>query len=271
MLRSFLFALIGVCLLVAAWTRGHASAATGSGADNFAWSGSVAAGNWVHVRNLNGPITVEPAASGPVSVTAHKEWHGRAGRNITFVQHDTPDGVVICTVYGDRGNCSAENYDLGLKGGGFFGFSRGHAKVSYTVNVPPGVKVDISTVNGRLNVNAPQEVRAETVNGDVDVGAARGAVKATTVNGDVSVRLDSVDPASAVHLETVNGSVIATLPRQLDANLDLETVNGRVVTGYPLTVTGKVDPKHVVATLGTGGANVHLETVNGRVELKPVQ
>jgi hypothetical protein len=45
-------------------------------------------------------------------------------------------------------------------------------------------------------------------------------------------------------------------------------VNGRFVTDFPVTISGRIDPKHLRAKLGTGGPRIKMSTVNGNVELR---
>jgi hypothetical protein len=66
----------------------------------------------------------------------------------------------------------------------------------------------------------------------------------------------------------VNGSVIAEFANDLDADVDLSTVNGRFVTDFPVTISGRIDPRRLRATLGKGGPRIRLSTVNGNVELR---
>jgi hypothetical protein len=66
----------------------------------------------------------------------------------------------------------------------------------------------------------------------------------------------------------VNGSVTAELPAALDAQLEMTTVNGRLTTDFPLTLQGKVSPRAMRATIGSGGRALKIETVNGNATLK---
>src|SRR2546430_15249185 len=70
-----------------------------------------------------------------------------------------------------------------------------------------------------------------------------------------------------MHLTTVNGSVSAGLPREINANIDAQTVNGRVETAFPVKVVGKISPRPLRGTIGNGGATLKLVTVNGSITL----
>ena len=54
----------------------------------------------------------------------------------------------------------------------------------------------------------------------------------------------------------------------LDADVELTTVNGRFHSDYEVTLSGRVDPRHLRARIGRGGRRVRLTTVNGNVELR---
>ena len=59
----------------------------------------------------------------------------------------------------------------------------------------------------------------------------------------------------------------AGLPTHINANIDAETVNGRVQTDFPVKIVGKISPRHLRGTIGTGGATLKLITVNGSITL----
>jgi len=54
----------------------------------------------------------------------------------------------------------------------------------------------------------------------------------------------------------------------IDAEVDLSTVNGRFLTDFPVTISGRIDPRRLRATLGKGGPRIRLSTTNGNVELR---
>ena len=63
-------------------------------------------------------------------------------------------------------------------------------------------------------------------------------------------------------------SMAAEFTGDLDADIELSTVNGRFATDWPVTITGRIDPRRLRATLGKGGRRIKLSTVNGNVELR---
>jgi DUF4097 and DUF4098 domain-containing protein YvlB len=67
---------------------------------------------------------------------------------------------------------------------------------------------------------------------------------------------------------TVNGSVTVSLPDEVDAEVEMSTVNGSLNADYPLTLSGRIDPRRIRATVGRGGPQLRFTTVNGSVTLR---
>jgi hypothetical protein len=231
--------------------------------DAWEWHGPVAAGQTIWIRNLNGPVEVVPGTGKTLEVTAEKSWRRSSPDIVELVPVTTPQGVTICALWrarrnhcGDRGDY--EQHDI----------RRNDVAVRFTVKLPRGVHLDVSTVNGQLAIEGASEgIQASTVNGRVVLHAIGGPIKAETVNGSVETRLDVVTRGD-VEIETVNGSVTAIVPAKLNAVLDAQTVNGRVQTELPVQMIGKISPRHVHGTMGLGGPNLKLTTVNGSITIK---
>jgi putative adhesin len=242
-----------------------------TGDRDFSWDGRITSGKWLYVRNLNGTIRVDKATGDRAEVTAVKRW--RRG-NPEDVRIETrrlggDDGdVIICAFWNDRASCDEEGYhsrgDDNWRG-------RDHdndTSVEFTVRLPAGVRLGVSTVNGGLTVNgATSEVRAGTVNGRVSAQSSGGPVNASTVNGDIDVRMRELGTGD-LEYSTVNGSIEIEVPANLDADLDMRTVNGSLSADFPITLQGRVNPRRMRATIGKGGRRIRLETVNGSVELR---
>lgn len=238
--------------------------------DTFNWNGKVPAGRWIRVKNLNGGITVGAATGDNVEVIATKHWR-RGDPSVVRFTTDTYGGdVVICALWGENSSCNEHNYNVhGDRGDRRM--RNNDVSVEFKVLVPRGVKVSVQTVNGAVSVDGvTAEVDAETVNGEVDVATTGGRVNASNVNGNVRARLGKIDDdAAGMKFETVNGSVIVEFNGEFGGDVDLETVNGSLNTNFEMTVSGRLDPKHLRAHIGKpGGPRIKLETVNGNVELR---
>jgi hypothetical protein len=234
--------------------------------NTFNWSGKIPAGRWIRIQNLNGGITVGQASGENVEVVATKHWR-RGDPSVVRIETQKPSSngdVLICALWGDESSCD----DRGSR-------SRGHIRnndvsVDFRVLVPKGVRVGVATVNGAVSVDgATAEVDASTVNGELEVATTGGRVNASNVNGSVRARLGKIDSEGDMNFATVNGSVVVEFNGDFGGDVDLETVNGSLNTNFEMTVSGRLDPKHLRAHIGRpGGPRLKLETVNGSVELR---
>jgi len=259
--RLFILLIAGLALPAAGQPR-----QTG---DNFNWSGRIPSGGWIKIKNLNGGITVDQASGDQVEVVGTKRW--RRG-DPTVVRFDTKkfgsggESVLICALWGERSSCDERNYEAH----GDRSTRNNDVVVDFQVRVPKGVKVSVETVNGAVSVTgATSEVTASTVNGELDITTTGGPVNASNVNGNVRARMGRVDSDGNLKFETVNGSVIVEFTGDFGGDVDLATVNGSLLTNFEMTVSGRLDPKHLRAHIGkAGGPRIKLETVNGNVELR---
>ena len=236
--------------------------------NTFNWTGKIPNGHWIRVKNLNGGITVGAASGDQVEVVATKHWR-RGDPSVVRVTTNTyGNDVVICALWGDRSSCDDRGYRT--RGNGDSRMRNNDVSVEFKILVPKGVKVSTETVNGGVSVDGvTSEVDAGTVNGEVEVTTTGGRVNASSVNGNVRARLGKIDNDGDMKFDTVNGNVIVEFTGDFGGDVDLETVNGSLNTNFEMTVSGRLDPKHLRAHIGKpGGPRLKLETVNGSVELR---
>ena len=231
--------------------------------DAWQWRGRVTRSQQVWIRNTNGPVQVVQGTGDTLDVTAEKSWRNSQPAAVELVPVTSERGVTICALWAAR--------ERRCGPGGEYQMShvrKNDVAVRFTVHLPRGVKVDVSTVNGDVAIEgAAAPVAATTVNGKILVHTSVGPVRANTVNGSVEAAMDALTGGD-IELETVNGAVTAVLPSRLNAVVDAATVNGRVETDFPLAVTGKISPRHVRGTIGSGGMTLKLNTVNGSVTIR---
>ncbi len=235
----------------------------------FTLSERVPQGQWIRVRNLNGDLRVRSSSSDKVEITATKSWRRGDPKDVRIETRRAGDGsILVCAFWTENATCSESNYESHNDGGGRRGRDNDVA-VDFEIRVPRGVKVGVWGVNGGVSVDgATSEVLASSVNGSVDAVSVGGPVQASTVNGSVHATMGRLEGDQDLEFSTVNGSVVAEFTGDVDANIDLSTVNGRFQTDWPVTITGRIDPRHLRATLGKGGRRIRLSTVNGNVELR---
>jgi hypothetical protein len=59
-----------------------------------------------------------------------------------------------------------------------------------------------------------------------------------------------------------------TLPAGYNGELDATTGNGDVRSDFDLKIEGRMNPRHIRATIGTGGPRLRLTTGNGGLEVR---
>jgi hypothetical protein len=261
-------AALGLAAITSLAVRAEAGAQQRSTERDFSWDGRISNGHWLYVRNLNGSIRVERSSGDRAEVTAVKRWRRGDPEDVRIETRRLggDDGdVIICAFWVENASCDEDGYRS-------HGEDRRHndndTAVEFTVRLPAGVRLGVSTVNGGLTVNgATSEVRASTVNGRVSASSSGGPVNASTVNGDIDVRMRELGTGD-LEYSTVNGSIEIEVPANLDADLDMRTVNGSLSSDFPIQVQGRLNPRRMRATIGKGGRRLRLETVNGSVELR---
>jgi hypothetical protein len=237
----------------------------------FRWDGSIPSGRWLYVRSLNGSIRVERGSGSRVEVTAEKRWRRGNPDDVRIETRRVGSGdqdVLICALWFDNSECDEDGYRTRGDRRDRDRNNNNDVSVDFVIRLPSGVKVDVSTVNGGLEIDgATSEVDAHTVNGRVVANSSGGPVNAGTVNGDIEVRMGALG-TSDLEFDTVNGSITVVVPDELDAVVDMRTVNGRVGSDFPMTVSGRINPRHIRATIGRGGRRIAFRTVNGNVDLR---
>lgn len=266
------------CLMPAALLLASVAGAQGTTTDrDFRWTGAVSSGRWVYARNLNGSVRVEKATGSQIEVTAVKRF--RRGNpedvkvEVTRVGSGEGD-VLVCAIWRDvTEDCDEQgyrtyNYNNRRRDRDRWDRNDDDVSLELTVRVPDGVKIDVSTVNGGLEISgATSVVEAHTVNGGVDARSSGGPVNASTVNGDIEVRMGTIGTAN-LDFSTTNGSITVTVPDGLNADVSMRTVNGSVGADFPMTVNGRINPRRLTATIGRGGMKIDLSTVNGSIDLR---
>ena len=260
---------LGTIGLALAGATGTARAQERQSDDSFRWTGRAAEGQWIFVRNLNGNVRMEAAAGNQIEVRAIKRW--RRGDpdavRIQVARYGPGDrDVVVCALWGSESVCREDEY----RNRGSGNRSRSNdVSVEFIVAVPRGLNLRSETVNGSVHISgATGQVRANSVNGNINATSTGGPVVARAVNGNVHATMGSARGTEDLSYTSVNGNVLVEFSGDLDAELEMSTVNGGFETNFPLALKGRINPRHIRATLGSGGRQVKLSTVNGNVELR---
>ena len=160
-----------------------------------------------------------------------------------------------------------------------------HFSLSYTVKVPFGMDLIVSTVmNGDIDVkDVTGSLKVNNVNGPVSIKNAKGITNARTINGNLTVSYTSVPPDGSKYY-TLNGALTVTYPSDLSADLQFKSMNGRFYTDFPqvevlpVQVTKNTEPKGSGTVykldidkrvrIGSGGKLFRFETMNGNIYIK---
>lgn len=157
--------------------------------------------------------------------------------------------------------------------------------VDFTVKVPYGINLHISTVNnGIITVNnVTGNLHVNNVNEEISIRNAQGTTIAHTVNGDVTVNYISNPPEESSYY-TINGNIRVSYKSDLSADLQFKSMNGDFYTDFPEIVllpatTKKIQNKKGEGTVyklnaitsvrfGKGGKIFKFETLNGNIYIK---
>jgi len=261
-MKTIGIACIGTVALLAAAPLARAQAQA-QDANHWTWHGSIAPGKTLEIRGVNGTIRAEPGTGSEVEVTADKRGRDDDPSTVRIeaVPHD--GGVTICAVYPGRDNeCRP--------GGGHMSVHDNDVEVRFVARVPAGVAFDGNNVNGAVEASgltAPVELN--TVNGGVTLETSSGEASAETVNGGIRATVRGTGQGR-LSFTTVNGSIDLALASGLSADFSAETVNGSIESDFPITMTGRINPRHLEGRIGQGGRVLRLRTVNGGVRLRTV-
>jgi hypothetical protein len=157
--------------------------------------------------------------------------------------------------------------------------------VEFTVKVPYGMNLHISTVNdGIITVNnVIGTLHVSNVNEKISIKNAKGTTYAHTVNGDVTVNY-LTNPPEASSYYTINGNIRVDYQPGLSADLTFKSMHGDLYTDFPdaellpASVTKVQEKKGGGVTyklntitsvrFGQGGKVFKFETLNGNVYIK---
>ncbi len=228
--RIAVWILLALGLLLMLVSTGKAEQGSATRTDRF--NGTLSAGQTLSVENVSGDIVASPgsAFSAVVTITVTAPTQKQADelmRGTRIVQSHDEDGWSLETrwpgMHGrtDRGRGSA--------------CSRCRVEAGYALTVPPGVAVDLQAVNGDVRVrDLDGELSLESVNGTIDAHGVRKSLEAQTVNGGIQAAAQALASNDSIELQSVNGSITLTLPREATFDLSAETMNGTIASTFPL-------------------------------------
>lgn len=243
-----------------------AAMATPAAAQDWAWNGTVPAGRTIEIKGVNGGIRAVAAAGNEVRVRVTRRARRDNPDDVRMVVLEHAGGVTICAVYPHRRNRQPNECAAGS--GGRNSVQNNDVSVEWEVQVPRGVNFTGRTINGSVEATGMTGTAiGRTINGRVRLETS-GIAEASTINGNVDARLGRADWNDELKFTTTNGSIIVTIPGDLNARVNAATVTGSIETDFPLQVVGRFMNRRISGTVGSGGRVLSLETTNGSIELR---
>lgn len=231
------------------------------------WEGRVERGDHVEIKGINGEIRAERTSGNQVEVSARLRGKKSDPNEVRMEVLEHANGVTICAVYPSKDRDDPNECRPG-KGGKMNIKNNFDVRVEFTVLVPAGVNFIGKTINGDVEaLGLDGDVQVGTVNGGIDI-STNGLAEASTVNGSITVSMDKADWDGTLDFTTVNGSVTIEMPADLNCEVSVSTVNGHIASDYPLTVEGRISPRHLKGTIGSGGRTLVVKTVNGSIDIR---
>jgi hypothetical protein len=251
--------------------------------------------NTLVLANINGSMKVQGYDGDKIVIEAERtikaKTDARLEQGKTEMQLKQIDRMDTLVVY-VGGGCNQFSYRNDRKHNNGWGYhwdcNNGNCDPPYdytfnfTVKVPRGINVDVSTVNhGNVTVeNMKGAVRANNVNGAIALSSLEGPADACTINGNVDIDYLR-NPSRDCKYYSLNGDINALFVKGLAANMSFKSFNGELFTnvqhleGLPSVIErneSKEGLKLKVSSnrfkIGNGGALQNFETFNGDVIVK---
>jgi hypothetical protein len=255
-----------------------ASAAVVQQGDDFRWSGPIARGKSIEVKNISGDIDAVLASGSQAEVVAHKSARrsDSASVNIMVVEHD--GHVTICAVYPTparywrrRNHSSGDDGPNECRPGdeGRMNVQDNDVRVDFSVRVPADVAFVGRNVNGSIVATSlKSDVEAYSVNGRIGVSTT-GVAMAESVNGSIEATLGAAKWRTPLDYRTVNGSITLSLPKNVNAEVRAETMNGSITSDFPITIqSSRRRGRRISGSIGSNGRELYVSTVNGSIKLR---
>lgn len=228
---------LGILLLLAAALAGAEETFTATRTEHF--NANLSPRSTVRIENVSGDIVASPGRefSAVVTTTVTAPSQSRADealRRVRIVQSRDDDEYNLATHWPDSKEFS---FWVEREGHRRSGERCRGCKVTtrYELVIPHGVKTELRTVNGEVQArDLDGELDLHSVNGNVRASGTRRSVAAQTVNGKVEIVAQAFPSDASADMQTINGTITLTLPKNARFDLDAATTNGKIASTFPL-------------------------------------
>lgn len=232
------------------------------GAEEFDWSGVVAPGDAIEIKNISGNVRASFTSGNEVLVHATKTGQESDPASVTIEVVRHAEGVTICAVYPDVPGQVPNECLPGLQGN--MSVRDNDVKVEFAVSVPAGVEFVGRVLSGDvLAEGLESDVFASAIAGDVTV-TTTGVAEASTVQGSLDVVIGRADPHRDLTFRTIQGNVTVRIPVNTNAEVLATTTYGAIASEFHLQGTRY----RKSGTLGNGGPMLTLTAIDGNVNLR---
>ncbi len=255
------------------WAEAHSPAESASATRNASFP-IAEVSTVLDVVSSNGRITVR-GAEGIEQVSVIATLHSRGD---TVEEANERVGKIIIHMTQDNGRITLR-YDGSEQAEDIRRFSG----VGFQVTVPVRADVDLTTSNGYIEVaGVVGSVVADTSNGQIALTGCQGEFRLDTSNGeiqlqDVDAMVDAETSNGAIifrgrllpgthRMNTSNGTIQVTIPRDLAILINAETSNGTITSSLPFV--GDTEGNSWSASLNPPiAATLTLKTSNGAISI----
>lgn len=260
------------------------------------WSGDIAAGAWLRVYNLHGPLIVERRAVSRTVVLARLSSPG-----VRFTTTSGSDGSVrVCSMQPASGECNADGMiwrgtpellrrsvtelhvimplygpveaaahegDLTVHGGTAPVVARTGDGVIHIIS--DGASVEAASGAGMISITAGSDIVVRSSNGDVELNEVTGDARVQLTNGSVRAWLAPGKAERTVDIDIGAGSATLHLPTNVNATLAVRATDGDVDVAY--AGVERAADRGYRAVIGSGGSPMRIATGRGDITVTPRQ
>ena len=212
----------------------------------------------INLKGVNGSITVRSWKQKIISLEAVKIAQKKDIHNVEIVTDKTEKSLKIET----------KHNTANLR-----------ETVNYTIIVPENSNLNMKTLNGNIKIkDVHGKIAAETFNGGIEITNTKQTVLAKTKNGSIKAHISDIAVTDKCVLESNNGNILLTIPREIDATLMAKTDIGSITSDREITLdpyrmklnkkTFNKFKKNTKGKLGKGGAHIILHTNVGNIKIR---
>ncbi|MGB5815541.1 MAG: hypothetical protein WBH75_19905 [Thermoanaerobaculia bacterium] len=226
--------------------------------EHYRWSGSIAEGRAIDIRNNHGDIRCRFSDSEEVLVSAVIQRHSDDPRRAEMAIEESKDGLTIAVLYPPVDDPGASEVTPEME----------KRRVDLTALIPAGSRLTAGTIKGLIEAKGLEsDVEASSLSGNI-VLATTGLVHARTEHGRIDAVLESDTWQGRPTLETVTGDITLFLPPSTDATIRAET-RGLITTDYSIEISQEaaIGPKQAVARIGEGHLELAITSSKGNIRI----